>query len=482
MTEPLKAPKVFMSYCWTSKLHEEWVLHLAKQLCENGVDVILDKWNLREGQDKYRFMEQMVTDTEVRKVLVVSDKRYAEKADAREGGVGTESQIISAEIYAKVDQTKFIPVLAQVDDQGSPYLPTFMKARIYVDMSTAEKQQENFDQLLRAICDRPLHQKPEVGPVPRRIFEDAKVYTDTRRLAEACNQSIKASAPNALPLLSEYFQALLKKLDEFRITDQNATEPIDELVVSRINDLLPIRNELITLLDLLLQYRTDADALQAIHRFLEATLQFRYPPEVAGRWNDLWSDHFEFVTYESFLYLVALLVRHRRWTGLAHFFDEPYYIVLPHRGGTHQMFDAFYPRPHSLEEVRKRRLKLSRISVTADMIKERCTSPLGSFHQLMEAELIIFARVLVDQSGRTRWYPRTLLFAQHSGPFEFFARAESRRWFANVRTVLGIKDKADLEGRLKVGVERLHVGKWHDFWTPLEQLSIWINFDKLDTI
>jgi hypothetical protein len=37
-------------------------------------------------------MEKMVTDPEISKVLIVSDKMYAEKADGRAGGVGTETQ------------------------------------------------------------------------------------------------------------------------------------------------------------------------------------------------------------------------------------------------------------------------------------------------------------------------------------------------------------------------------------------------------
>jgi hypothetical protein len=37
-------------------------------------------------------MEKMVTDSEISKVAIVSDKIYASKADGRAGGVGTETQ------------------------------------------------------------------------------------------------------------------------------------------------------------------------------------------------------------------------------------------------------------------------------------------------------------------------------------------------------------------------------------------------------
>ena len=58
--EEYNNPKTFISYSWSSPEHESWVLGLATELVENGVHVIFDKWDLSEGADKYKFMEQMV--------------------------------------------------------------------------------------------------------------------------------------------------------------------------------------------------------------------------------------------------------------------------------------------------------------------------------------------------------------------------------------------------------------------------------------
>jgi SEFIR domain len=49
-------------------------------------DVTIDKWDLKEGHDAIQFMEKMVTDPEIKKVIMVLDRRYAEKADDRKGG------------------------------------------------------------------------------------------------------------------------------------------------------------------------------------------------------------------------------------------------------------------------------------------------------------------------------------------------------------------------------------------------------------
>ena len=142
-------PKTFISYSWTSPDHQEWVLDLATQLRENGADVTIDKWDLKEGHDAIQFMESMVTDPNIKKVILVLNRSYAEKADGRRGGVGTETQIISPEIYAKSDQNKFVGVASEIDDDGKPFLPTFYKSRIYIDMSQSEIYAANFEQLLR---------------------------------------------------------------------------------------------------------------------------------------------------------------------------------------------------------------------------------------------------------------------------------------------------------------------------------------------
>lgn len=47
-------------------------------------------------------MESMVQDSSIDKVLIICDKGYKEKADDREGGVGTETQIITPTLYGKV--------------------------------------------------------------------------------------------------------------------------------------------------------------------------------------------------------------------------------------------------------------------------------------------------------------------------------------------------------------------------------------------
>ena len=156
-------PRVFISYSWTSDQHTEWVAELGERLMSDGVDVVLDQWSLKDGQDLNSFMEMMVTDPSIKRVIVVCYFGYSQKADSRKGGVGTESQIISQEVYEKVDQEKFIPLLRDLDAEGKPCLPVFLKSRKYINFTDHASEAQAYDQLLQNIYDRPIRRKPALG-------------------------------------------------------------------------------------------------------------------------------------------------------------------------------------------------------------------------------------------------------------------------------------------------------------------------------
>ena len=62
-------PKVFISYSHDSPEHKRWVSELAARLRHNGIDAILDQWDLGLGDDITRFMERGIVDAD--RVLVI---------------------------------------------------------------------------------------------------------------------------------------------------------------------------------------------------------------------------------------------------------------------------------------------------------------------------------------------------------------------------------------------------------------------------
>ena len=135
MKAKIEQPKVFISYAWGSDEYQEKVLSFVYSLIGDGIDVTFDKFDLNEGNDTNAFMEKCVNDPNVTNVLMLLDPVYAKKANDRTGGVGTETQIISAKLYKEVEQTKFIPIVFERDVEGNVCKPTYLESRLHFDLS-----------------------------------------------------------------------------------------------------------------------------------------------------------------------------------------------------------------------------------------------------------------------------------------------------------------------------------------------------------
>ena len=73
-------PKVFISYSWTTPEYREQVKNWADRMIDDGIEVIIDIYDLKGGGDKYAFMERMATDPTVTHVLVFLRPRIREES------------------------------------------------------------------------------------------------------------------------------------------------------------------------------------------------------------------------------------------------------------------------------------------------------------------------------------------------------------------------------------------------------------------
>lgn len=95
------APKAFISYSHDSEQHKLWVKKIATRLREEGVDAILDQWELLGGDDLNLFMERGVRESD--KVILICTDGYVQKSNARTGGVGYEGMIVSAALAKNIE-------------------------------------------------------------------------------------------------------------------------------------------------------------------------------------------------------------------------------------------------------------------------------------------------------------------------------------------------------------------------------------------
>ena len=444
-------PKLFVSYSWTTPHHVAWVIRFAEELRENGIDVILDKWDLKEGQDIHAFMEKMVTDPEIKKVLLICDKEYVVKADDRTGGVGTETQIITREIYEKQDQTKFVAVVTERDEVGKPYIPAFYGSRIFIDFSDPGTiYPENFEKLLRWVFDQPLHKKLPIGKKPAFMSEEGRaVGLATSSLYRRATDAIQNGRDNAMLPVGDYFQKLTEELEKLRIKNGEG-DILDDLVVRSIESFLPYRDEVVKIFLLLSRVKDTDEAVQIVHRFLEGLIPYMDRPKSISTWTEDDFDNFKFIVHELYLYAVSCFIRNEKFDAAAVLIGTDYYLSDSFDGFDSRMISFWIFRQY-LKSLKHRndRLKLSRASLHADILKQRSGRSGIDFRDLMQTDLVLFLRSRLDypndQFGGWHWWPETLLYAGRlSKPFEIFARSQSIQYFNRMKCLLGIKSKEEL--------------------------------------
>ena len=155
-------PKVFISYSHDSPEHKRWVSELGAKLRHNGVDAILDQWDLGLGDDMTLFMEQGIRDSD--RVLVICTDRYVRKANAGEGGVGYERMIVTAQVAQNIRTDKFIPIVRQAS--GEEQTPTFLGTRVYADFRNESQFDVEFDKLLHELYGVSVEERPPLGESP----------------------------------------------------------------------------------------------------------------------------------------------------------------------------------------------------------------------------------------------------------------------------------------------------------------------------
>lgn len=137
----------FISYSWDDDAHREWVCTLAARLRSDGVDVSIDRWSAVPGDQLSTFMERAIRDNEF--IVIICTPRYKLRSDRREGGVGYEGDIMTAEIMTSQNHRKFIPVLRK--GSWSEAAPSWLLGKYHINLSAEPYSERHYEDLLRTL-------------------------------------------------------------------------------------------------------------------------------------------------------------------------------------------------------------------------------------------------------------------------------------------------------------------------------------------
>ena len=437
MKQTIDKPKIFISYAWGSKEYQNKVLSFATSLVQDGIDVLIDKWNLKEGNDTYAFMERSVTDAEVTNVLLLLDPIYEEKANARQGGVGTETQIISAEVYNKTEQTKFIPVVFERKKDGGIPKPAYLKQTLHFDLSQEENFDDEYQRLVKRLYGVEIYKKPEIGKKP--------AWVDKEVAPQAAKRITKYEEIKRLPIENDRairFKDSVNMLKSSFLGHSFVSESTD--FISMYDELQDIKSDYLALMRVL-PYTSQSIS------FLADSFESIYFEENKNNHNAGSMIKLSLL-HELFIYLVAVCYKNELFKELGYLLNRSYYSGNYNYEIEH--FKIFYFHNNSLDRAICARDDKNYFSGTAAYWMENIDLNTCTKQEFVLADVLCYnVSIFLHQDYHDwYWFPLTYVYRgdEYNSDFKRFSlRLKSKEKLEKAALIFGFKNIERFKERFK---------------------------------
>ena len=417
-------PVVFISYAWEIKPRAQ---ALANRLMADGVQVVADFFEVKLGNNLVAFMQRLVNDESIEKVLILCDKTYRDKANSFAGGVGTEATIISPELYGKINQTKFVGVVMERDSLGKPYLPTMLKTNLFVDLSDPDTELQEYRRLVKELWGVPVVQKPMLGDRPKWIDMPT---IDTTAL-ERVGKQVALSLPTSLHSASGIIKFAHEIVHVLNGMQRNKEDTAD--LLGLIAQTEPIRNQIIDFLDGYLQ-KEDCNGEDIATLFETVWNEISFKDGIATCLHSEVIEAYQFLLWELFICSIALMVEYGRYACMRKLLCRTYFLrdMGTNNSTKACSYDAFRSHLRLLEEDYRMRIKERRpISYSGHLLVTREYGNVIVRRNLVNADIML-AHLSVGGNTPFGWYPVLAPWCSYAGNDLIWKRLISRAFCTKV--------------------------------------------------
>ena len=401
MKKKIENPKVFISYAWGNEEYQHKVLSFASQLVSDGVDVVFDKWNLTEGNDTFAFMEKCVNDSTITNVLMLLDPIYAKKANEHSGGVGTETQIISAEVYKEVTQDRFIPIIMERNDKGEICKPTYLVGRLHFDLSVPDSYDTTYQRLVKTLFGEVIYAKPELGKKPNWVSNPIIIPTKSI----VAYSSLKTIQPERVR--KDSFKAFLLELGKELIDYTKVNSSINNSgdYINLYDATEEIKNRFLQLIqfspyifeghkDIASFFEKTKNALENDNKYSREVVDIRI--------------------HEMFIYSISYFLKCDNYSAIGYLLGKTYFGKTYNTDYGAISFDMFYSGAYqnNLDQAIRERDKKRYYNGAAQHWIETISNDFCTKKQFVFADLICFNYCIYGQTylGSRNWFPITYVY------------------------------------------------------------------------
>ncbi|MFI3236624.1 MAG: TIR domain-containing protein [Lachnospiraceae bacterium] len=393
MKKKIEHPKVFISYAWGTKEHDDKVIFFATELKNDGVEVVFDKWQLIEGADTYAFMEKSAIDKSITNVLILLDPLYAKKADQRSGGVGAETQIISPEVYSKVEQKKFIPVVFERNEDGEICKPQYLKGLLHFDMTQDEKYDAEYQRLVRRLYGIDTIKEPELGNPPAWLDEIPQVSYRSR----VSSEYYKGNSSETLKKkkFNENLLELVRQIDAYSYKEADD-------YIKQYLELKSYRDEVLLLLK-------SSDYIENGYKMMISALE-----EIAIKLKVNYSSDSlkKTLIHELFIYIIAYYFKQKDKEAIRYILNKTYFVGDSNFNEHDDSFNSFYDHNQELDEAVCKRDEKKYYCGTTKLWMEQINVEVCSKSEFIFGDLFCYNSSYLIENYRSgwAWFPLTYVY------------------------------------------------------------------------
>jgi hypothetical protein len=249
----------------------------------------------------------------------------------------------------------------------------------------------------------------------------------------------------------EFLDSIYNNLKLLKPEFSQYQDKFDEAIINQIDNALPI-NYIFIKASLLASKTKNLEVIKTIYDYFgEFSKLCKTPEGFSGSYSEYEFDGFRFIVYEIFVAFVASLIKYNNWEMIDGVLGYDLFIDKDNKGFV--PFLTINQGNYSLNVFRNQRLKLQRISVMSDMLKDRFTnsdlSKLLTHRDFMEADYFLFLRSLHNQEQSKNtfrikvWCPRSCVYL-YKIP-RYILKTESKYFLNQLIGALSLKNSEDLK-------------------------------------
>jgi hypothetical protein len=445
-------PKVFISYSWTSEQYSQRVLLFVQGLRRDGIEVVFDQFDLAVGADRFRFMQTSVNDPDVTKVIALCDRRYKERSDQRQGGVGIENTIITPEVYNQAmvapdseKSRKFIAVLFEPHISPEEIVPTIFSTLLHIDLSKPERRDSEYETLLRFLTDTPRLTREPLGVLPSFLTNvptrSGAAHTALSRMRQKIDENNEAGATGAF---KDALDRLVVELEAIPPLTHHPDTLDEKAWVDQLDTFSSWSNDFVGAVIYWLRFMPPQRLVGVLASGLERLIQFRF--EYGSKYQEQ-AAHLRFILRDAFVQITTAFLDSDNLEELATLLAYPF--VLRSRSGVAK---SSYTRLDQ-DTVSPQNFNVDK------WVIHHMQSELSNKNLYKDAEFLLWLRAKINENKLDQydnWYLRELSRYPEL-EYVVMARCASTTYGNRLANVLGYADLEKLRNRIQVVFgEELH--------------------------